>query len=100
MIDLTNNLIILIDGFGFAFFCTAFYFGLANYKNYDRSRALWALFNIAMFAGAIMALYAGVGWMEFYPAVMDAVEDSVALVLSVLLFTFCIVEKEESAIGI
>ncbi len=94
-----NNLILMVDGFGFALFAAAFYFGFANYKRFDRSRVLWALFNIAMFIGALMALYSGLEWMGFYPTFMDQIEGALTLVLAVLLFTFAIVEKEESGIS-
>jgi len=94
-----NNLVLMVDGFGFALFAAAFYFGFANYKRFDRSRVLWALFNIAMFIGILMALYSGLEWMGFYPLVMDEIEGAMTLVLTVLLFTFAVVEKEESNIA-
>lgn len=89
-------MIIAIDGFGFAFFCAAFYFGMHNYNKFENSRVLWALFNIAMFCGVFMSLYKGIEVIGIYPEIMRKVADAMTLVLVVMLFTFAVVEKEES----
>jgi len=89
-------LIIMIDSFGLVLFCVALYFGLKNYKKYERSKVLWALFNIAMVVGAAMALFVTLEWMGFYPLVMDPIENALTLAFTVMLFAFTLVEKEEN----
>ena len=91
-----NYLIIMIDSFGLVLFCVALYFGIKNYKKHERSKVLWALFNIAMGVGIAMALFITLEWMDFYPLVMDQIENALTLVFTVILFAFTLVEKEEN----
>ncbi len=94
-----NYLIILIDGFGFAFFCAALYFGIINYKKSPLSRVLWVFFSITMGVGVLMALFVALEWMNFYPLEMDALEGAMTLVFTILLFAFTMVEKEETSLN-
>ena len=95
----TSNIILMFDGFGLALFSAAFYFGMVNYRKFEHSRVLWALFNIAMAMGAAMSLFVGLEWLGVVPEIADPIEGSLTLVFTVMLFVFILVEKEENKLA-
>lgn len=96
---MSENLLVMIDSFGLGAFCTAFIFGMKNYKIFKGSRVLWAIFNLTMFVGIIGSLLSSLSWMGVYPEILQEIIQPLFFVITVLLVTFVIAENEAGKIA-